>query len=168
VGMMNAMLQETLITGTGRRAELKGWQAAGKTGTSQEYRDGWFVGYTSQMVAGVWLGNDDASPTKRISGGNLPADIWARFMREGLRGTTETPLPGVAEWRAAPLPAGATAAVRNTPLPGAATGQPVQLGGGTAPSGPGRSNDLLPPAEVGRAAGPAPRERGLLERLLGG
>jgi penicillin-binding protein 1A len=65
VGMMNAMLQETLVTGTARKAELPGWQAAGKTGTSQDYRDAWFVGYTSQLVAGVWLGNDDGSATKR-------------------------------------------------------------------------------------------------------
>ena len=81
VGMMNAMLQETLLTGTARKAELPGWQAAGKTGTSQDYRDAWFIGYTSQLVAGVWLGNDDSSPTKRASGANLPVDIWSRFMR---------------------------------------------------------------------------------------
>ncbi len=101
VGMMNAMMQETLLTGTGRRAEIRGVQAAGKTGTSQEYRDGWFVGYTGQLVAGVWLGNDDASPTKRMSGGNLPAEIWGRFMREAVRGAPEAPLPGVAQWRGA-------------------------------------------------------------------
>ena len=94
VGMMNAMLQETLLTGTARKAELPGWQAAGKTGTSQDYRDAWFVGYTSQLVAGVWLGNDDSSPTKRASGANLPVDIWSRFMREALRNTPPAPLPG--------------------------------------------------------------------------
>ena len=171
VGMMNAMLQETLVTGTGRRAELKGWQAAGKTGTSQDYRDGWFVGYTSQIVAGVWLGNDDSSPTKRMSGGNLPADIWARFMREGLRGTAETPLPGVADWRSPATASGATASVR-TPPP---AGQPLQIGGAgsmtsSTPTPARRSNDLLPPANVGAASGgqQPSRERGLLERLLGG
>ncbi|MBX9760579.1 MAG: PBP1A family penicillin-binding protein [Beijerinckiaceae bacterium] len=174
VGMMNVMLQETLLTGTGRRAELKGWQAAGKTGTSQEYRDGWFVGYTSQIVAGVWLGNDDSSPTKRISGGNLPADIWARFVREGLRGAPETPLPGVAEWRAAPAPPMAAVSVR-TPAPEAQglASRPAQhqssAGTGPVPAAASRSGDLLPPAEIGAARGAQPqRERGLLERLLGG
>ena len=62
VAMMNAMMQETLLTGTARKAELPGWQAAGKTGTSQDWRDAWFVGYTSYLVAAVWLGNDDRQP----------------------------------------------------------------------------------------------------------
>ncbi len=65
VAMMNTMMQETLLTGTARKAELPGWQAAGKTGTSQDFRDAWFVGYTSYLVTAVWLGNDDDSPTKK-------------------------------------------------------------------------------------------------------
>ncbi|NDA46386.1 MAG: PBP1A family penicillin-binding protein, partial [Alphaproteobacteria bacterium] len=93
VAMMNTMMQETLLTGTARKAEVKGWQAAGKTGTSQDYRDAWFVGYTSQLVTGVWLGNDDATSTKRVSGGNLPVDIWTRFMREAHRNLPAQPLP---------------------------------------------------------------------------
>ena len=93
VAMMNTMMQETLLTGTARKAEVKGWQAAGKTGTSQDYRDAWFVGYTSQLVTGVWMGNDDASPTKRVSGGNLPVDVWTRFMREAHRNLPAQPLP---------------------------------------------------------------------------
>ena len=84
--MMNTMMQETLLTGTARKAELPGWQAAGKTGTSQDWRDAWFVGYTSHLVAGVWLGNDDDSPTKKVSGGNLPVEIWSRFMKAAHRG----------------------------------------------------------------------------------
>jgi penicillin-binding protein 1A len=95
VGMMNAMLQETLLTGTGRKAELPGRPAAGKTGTSQDFRDGWFVGYTAQLVAGVWLGNDDSSPTKKMTGGGLPAEIWARFMKAAHRNTPVASLPGV-------------------------------------------------------------------------
>ena len=103
VGMMNAMMQETLLTGTARKAELPGWQAAGKTGTSQDYRDAWFIGYTSQLVAGVWLGNDDGSATKRASGANLPVDIWSRFMRDALHGVPPTPLPGGALRDAGPM-----------------------------------------------------------------
>ncbi|MGH6793861.1 MAG: transglycosylase domain-containing protein, partial [Methylocella sp.] len=92
--MMNAMMQETLLAGTARKASLPGWQAAGKTGTSQDWRDAWFIGYTSHLVAGVWLGNDDNSPTKKASGGNLPVEIWSRFMRAAHNGVPPQPLPG--------------------------------------------------------------------------
>jgi penicillin-binding protein 1A len=99
-GMMNAMMQETLLTGTARKAELPGWPAAGKTGTSQDFRDAWFIGYTGHLVTGVWLGNDDSSPTKKTTGGGIPVEIWSKFMRAahqgvpvvGLPGTTGTPL----------------------------------------------------------------------------
>ena len=80
---MNAMMRQTLPIGTARKAELPGWQAAGKTGTSQNFRDAWFVGYTGALVAGVWLGNDDGSSTKKVSGGNLPVEVWNRFMKTG-------------------------------------------------------------------------------------
>ena len=83
VGMMNGMMRETLQIGTAQRAQLPGWQAAGKTGTSQDFRDAWFVGYTGHLVTGVWLGNDDASPTKKLTGGGLPVEIWSRVMRSG-------------------------------------------------------------------------------------
>ena len=86
VSMMNEMMQETLLTGTARKAELPGWQAAGKTGTSQDWRDAWFVGYTSYLVAAVWLGNDDDSPTKKVSGGNLPVEILEPVHEDRARG----------------------------------------------------------------------------------
>ena len=86
VAMMNAMMQETLLTGTARKAELPGWPAAGKTGTSQDFRDAWFIGYTGHLVTGVWLGNDDNSPTKKTTGGGLPVEIWSRFMKAGAPG----------------------------------------------------------------------------------
>ena len=69
VAMMNQMMEQTLISGTARKAEIPGWQAAGKTGTSQDFRDAWFIGYTANLVTGVWLGNDDNSPTKHATGG---------------------------------------------------------------------------------------------------
>lgn len=97
VGMMNSMLHETLVSGTARGANLPGWQAAGKTGTSQDFRDAWFIGYTSRLVAGIWLGNDDNSPTKRAVGGGVPVEIWSRFMRIALAGTAPTALPGIGD-----------------------------------------------------------------------
>ncbi len=93
VAMMNTMMQETLLTGTARKAELPGWQAGGKTGTSQDFRDAWFIGYTSHMVAGIWVGNDDNSPTKHASGGNLPVEIWSRFMKVAHQGVPPDGLP---------------------------------------------------------------------------
>ena len=113
VAMMNEMMEETLLTGTAHKAELPGWQAAGKTGTSQDWRDAWFVGYTSYLVAGVWLGNDDNSPTKKVSGGNLPVEIWSRFMKAAHEGVPVAGLPlgDLAQSRRAePLPAAAASA----------------------------------------------------------
>jgi penicillin-binding protein 1A len=97
IGMMNTMMRETLVSGTARRADLPGWLAAGKTGTSQDFRDAWFIGYTSHLVTGVWLGNDDNSPTKRAVGGGLPVEIWSRFMKSAHQGVAPSALPGLAE-----------------------------------------------------------------------
>jgi len=94
VAMMNTMMQETLISGTAHKAELPGWMAAGKTGTSQDFRDAWFIGYTSNLVTGVWLGNDDNSPTRKATGGGLPVEIWTRFMRVAHQGVPVAALPG--------------------------------------------------------------------------
>jgi len=93
VAMMNVMMQETLISGTARKAEIPGWVAAGKTGTSQDFRDAWFLGYTSNLVTGVWLGNDDNSPTKKATGGGLPVEVWTRFMRFAHQGVPVAALP---------------------------------------------------------------------------
>ena len=96
VAMMNTMMRETLVSGTGRNAQLPLWPAAGKTGTSQDYRDAWFIGYTSHLVTGVWLGNDDASPMKKATGGGLPVEIWSRVMKVAHQGVPVAGLPGVA------------------------------------------------------------------------
>jgi penicillin-binding protein 1A len=93
--MINAMMQETLLTGTARKAELPGWPAAGKTGTSQDFRDAWFIGYTGHLVTGVWLGNDDSSPTRKATGGGLPVEIWSRFMRSAHQNIAVAGLPGL-------------------------------------------------------------------------
>jgi penicillin-binding protein 1A len=94
VAMMNHMLQATLETGTGKRAVIPGWPAAGKTGTTQEFRDAWFVGYTANLTTGVWIGNDSNKPTKRASGANLPAMVFAAFMSEAHQGVQVAALPG--------------------------------------------------------------------------
>jgi penicillin-binding protein 1A len=111
VGMMNTMMRETLVSGTARRADLPGWLAAGKTGTSQDFRDAWFIGYTSRLVTGVWLGNDDNSPTKKAVGGGLPVEIWSRFMRTAHQGVAPSALPGLNEggWFTPPAPVQAQA-----------------------------------------------------------
>jgi len=96
VGMMNAMLRETLISGTAQKAQLSGWPAAGKTGTSQDFRDAWFIGYTSHLVTGVWLGNDDSSPGRKATGGGLPVEIWSRVMKAAHQGVAVAALPGLA------------------------------------------------------------------------
>lgn len=77
---MTNMLHHVLLMGTGEAAGLGRRPAAGKTGTTQNSRDAWFLGYTAQLVAGVWVGNDDSSPMKRVAGGGLPALIWRDFM----------------------------------------------------------------------------------------
>jgi penicillin-binding protein 1A len=93
VAMMNTMMEETLLSGTAHKAELPGWMAAGKTGTSQDFRDAWFIGYTANLVTGVWLGNDDNSPTKKATGGGLPVEVWTRFMKAAHQGVPVVPLP---------------------------------------------------------------------------
>ncbi|MGH7115652.1 MAG: transglycosylase domain-containing protein [Stellaceae bacterium] len=93
-GAMNEMLKGVIDHGTGRAAALPR-PAAGKTGTTQDYRDAWFIGYTAQLVAGVWLGNDDDSPMRGVTGGSLPAQAWRRFMLAATRSMPVRPLPGV-------------------------------------------------------------------------
>ena len=88
---MVAMLSGVVARGTGRAAAMA-WPAAGKTGTSQESRDAWFIGFTRDLVAGVWVGNDDGRPMKGVTGGGLPTRLWADFMRAALAGTQPKPL----------------------------------------------------------------------------
>ncbi len=91
VDAMTSMLQETLKVGTGWRAQLPGF-VAGKTGTSSNYRDAWFIGFTSDLVVGVWVGNDNGEPMRMVSGGGLPAMIFQSFMNRS--GTLARPAGG--------------------------------------------------------------------------
>jgi penicillin-binding protein 1A len=93
---MTRLLREVVERGTGRAAKLDEGEAAGKTGTSQEHRDAWFVGFNQALVVGVWVGNDDHSPMQGVTGGSLPALIWRRFV------TAATPL--IAERNEPPAP----------------------------------------------------------------
>lgn len=91
VAMMNDLLIANIENGTGRQAQ-PGRPAAGKTGTSQDYRDAWFMGFTADLVAGVWVGNDDNTPMKAVTGGGLPARIWRGFVRDASEGLAPRPL----------------------------------------------------------------------------
>ncbi len=151
VAMMNAMMRETLLIGTAQKAQFPGWQAAGKTGTSQDFRDAWFIGYTGHLVAGVWLGNDDSSPTKKATGGGVPVDIWSRFMKAAHQGVAVAALPGLS---AAPSFASALPSI-------APPGAPADGQSGNQPGSPSGA----------QAIRPQPIDRGLdgwfLDRMFG-
>jgi penicillin-binding protein 1A len=92
---MNQMLHSVVENGTGRRARLDGFFVSGKTGTTNAYRDAWFMGYTGNYVAGIWVGNDDYSPTHRMTGGSLPALIWQKAMAYAHQGVEPLPVAGL-------------------------------------------------------------------------
>lgn len=110
VAGMHDMLGETLRSGTAKAAVLDR-PAAGKTGTSQDYRDAWFVGYTADLVAGVWMGNDDGSSMDKVVGGSLPAKLWHDVMKTAHAGLPARPLavPEAVQLAATPLQAAAPA-----------------------------------------------------------
>ncbi|MEM7043994.1 MAG: PBP1A family penicillin-binding protein [Pseudomonadota bacterium] len=96
VEAMTAMLEDTLIEGTGWRAQMPGF-VAGKTGTSSDYRDAWFVGFTQDLVVGVWVGNDDGTPMQEVSGGGLPAMIFSEFITRSGGAPEKQKAPGSSE-----------------------------------------------------------------------
>ena len=89
---MTQMLRDVIQTGTGHGARLGKREAGGKTGTSQDYRDAWFVGFTTQYTTGVWMGNDDNSSMNDVTGGLLPVDIWTSYNRAIHKGYKFRPL----------------------------------------------------------------------------
>ena len=87
------MMTKVVEEGTGRRARIPGWEIAGKTGTTNSSRDAWFIGFTGDYVTGVWMGYDNNTPLRGVTGGGLPADIWRETMVRVLDGQIPTPLP---------------------------------------------------------------------------
>jgi penicillin-binding protein 1A len=88
------MLVQVVAQGTGQGAQLSRGHVAGKTGTTQNYRDAWFIGYNDRLITGVWMGNDDNTPMERVSGGRYPARLWREYMEDGL----SVSLPRAAEF----------------------------------------------------------------------
>jgi len=160
-GMMNRMLVRVVEEGTGRKARLDGWPAAGKTGTTQSYRDALFIGYTANLATGVWFGNDNGKPMKNVTGGGLPAKTWKQFMQVAHAGLPPAnlplggPVPPVAIEGPRPGDSDAVAdLVRDlTPVPVSrdatgATGQaipapPAEIGDASSRPGNGKRTTLL-------------------------
>lgn len=87
------MMEKVIASGTGQRAQVPGWQAAGKSGTTSAAKDAWFIGFTADYVAGVWMGYDDNTPLTGVTGGGLPAEIWRETMVRVHDGLAPRPLP---------------------------------------------------------------------------
>ena len=185
VGMMNVMMKQTIDTGTGRKAAFA-WPAAGKTGTTQNSRDAWFVGYTANLTTGVWFGNDNAKATKNITGGSLPVTAWHEFMVAAHEGVPVANLPGT--WTPEPqrleasvpdpnVPDPAlgigTSNAQDRPLPLPArrqqpAGQAEAAGGFEPPARTDRTASIKRPVPQADVGGPTVRrETSILDVILG-
>jgi penicillin-binding protein 1A len=151
VADMNRIMLAVTEAGTGGRARLDGYQVCGKTGTSQSYRDGWFVGFTGSLVGGVWFGNDDFTMTKEMTGGSLPAMTWKDIMAFAHQGLPPKPIYGL------PPPANAGQAVAQAPADGA---DAAALRSRNLTDGAARVlNDIV--SDVASAGGPQPERASL-------
>ena len=126
------LMMEVVSTGTGKAARLDGRDSAGKTGTTQDFRDAWFIGFSADYVCGVWFGNDDASSMNHVTGGGLPAHLFKSFMEDAERGLPPRPLAGlalVAQAEAPPVPAAIAQAAPPAPAPAANDNKPETFEG---------------------------------------
>lgn len=120
---LNQMLRTVLTSGTGTRAAVPGYDLAGKTGTTSDYKDAWFCGFTGGFASCAWMGRDDSKPMARLSGGTAPAEMWRSFMGQALKRFPPTPIPAgpppaaPAAEPAAEVPASAPAASPETSPP---------------------------------------------------
>jgi len=112
---MNVMLKAVVHNGTGKAARLDR-PSAGKTGTSQDFRDAWFIGYTGEFIGGVWLGNDNGSPMKKVTGGGFPARLWKEVMITAHQGLPVRPIPSPHDLQA-PQPRKVPNPVEDSELP---------------------------------------------------
>jgi penicillin-binding protein 1A len=88
------MMRQVVASGTGGRARIAGYDLAGKTGTTSDYRDAWFIGFTGGFTTAVWVGKDDNTPMRRVTGGTVPAGIWKAYMTAALPRLQVAPIPG--------------------------------------------------------------------------
>ncbi|KQO92204.1 penicillin-binding protein [Methylobacterium sp. Leaf90] len=120
--MMLDSLQAVVESGTGKAARVNGLAVGGKTGTSQDYRDAWFVGLTPDMIVGVWVGNDDNTPMNKVTGGDIPARVFHDFVERAQKVLKGRKRPAPSAARAEPTPANAVVPAP-TPAPTPATGE---------------------------------------------
>ncbi|WP_374679290.1 transglycosylase domain-containing protein [Bosea sp. 47.2.35] len=144
LAMINTMFNGVMNGGTGSKFNIPGWQVGGKSGTTQDYGDAWFVGFTAKLVTAVWVGNDDASKMKRVTGAGLPGEIWGKYMKAAHAGAQPVPLPG-----------------------GLWQGAPKAIGDG-APVADARQLEAPPPTSDRAWVPPRPQEKNFFERLFGG
>jgi penicillin-binding protein 1A len=165
VADMNFMMNKVVEEGTGKRSQLEGIKSAGKTGTTNAYRDAWYVGYTGNLVAGVWFGNDDHTSTNDMTGGSLPAMLWKEVMAFGHQSLELKPIPylsadgtQLATLPAAPTAAQAGAAAASAPLAGAMSRRSFEAIGGIGEllrkvERPGTSAAVPQPTRAAETAG---------------
>ncbi len=164
LGMMNAMLSNVISTGTGKAASLGDRPAAGKTGTTQNSRDGLFVGYTANLITGVWYGNDDGSPTVKVTGGSLPASSWQRLMSKVHEGLPLSALPG----NYAPEVAAVPTIRPKTNVAGGGEVDRIRPSNQQANKRRSLSELENPTPSVGVGQASAPRRRTILDLIFGG
>lgn len=149
---MNQMMRQVLVSGTGTRARVPGFDLAGKTGTTSDYRDAWFVGYTGGFVAAVWVGRDDNTPMRRVTGGGAPAAVWQGFMSRALPRLRAEPIPG-----GLPPPAEAADPIGDL-LQAPAEGEAPGGAGPATPQSPQASPAPTTPPAAGPAGAQAPAQ----------